>query len=725
MNTIKVYELASKKNINSSNILSAAKHCKITINSIRSTLSTDDAKKILLYLKENPTNNKTFEEEIKEAFHNMTTIEDLVNILNTININTFGESVKLLQTKFLTYHAYHSLNKYKEFEIPKKSGGNRIIHAPQRSLNNILRTLNVTLQYIYKVNKSSHGFVKGKSVVTNAMNHIDKGYVYNIDLKDFFTNINQARVWKRLQLPPFNLNGEKMKIANLISSLVCYQNDTGNNFLPQGAPTSPVLSNAICERLDRKLTGLAKRFNVMYSRYADDITFSSNHNVYENNTTDVDTEFIQELKRIIQNENFEINPKKTRLQKRGYRQEVTGITVNNKLNLRKSYIKSIRASIYILEKYGVKKANKIFISNGYLKDSKKNYVLKYISGKLEYLKMVKGADDATYIKLKQRFDKCKNPKTKASVKKEVKVHNPKRLVELLASFTKDNNDLKFTTHNWDLQRYGDRFSSYDDFMDKITKEWNKISKELKSISPKLAAKISTFLFNKYLGEKNVNNKINKWGLNQIEFGWSSPSLKQWCEKNKSPFEYILEDKYRKEINKKTIYNFMDVVDVFKNEIEVRSVEDTLKNIFIKQMKYLGPDFNVTLENLDGVDFYTDVQWFEIGLNNIFEEIKRRAQHPDIKVTVIKNIDLGMVDIHILQGGSLPNKTVDEMLNEIKDGNFEEIYNAFHSLCDWSIETRLVDGDYRINYLDNNFKGIKTKKLSNTPAGFEHILRFYK
>lgn len=721
---LKVYELSSKINCSSKEIISIAHKLNFNIHSIKCTVETDEEEEIYSYLKKHISKDKTIAEKVRESFQSMKIPEDLVDILNLVNKNIYGEKASSLELKFLTYHAFHSKNKYKEFLIPKKSGGNRKICAPTKSLKNILSTLNTTFHYIYNAHNSSHGFEKEKSVITNAKQHINKNYVYNIDLKDFFTNISQARVHKKLQLPPFNI---KAHIADLISNLVCYKSEDSfyidknnyknNNYLAQGFPTSPILSNIICERLDRRLTGLAKRFSVQYSRYADDMTFSSDHNVYSS-----DSEFIIELNRIIQNENFEINLQKTRLQKKGFKQEVTGIIVNSKTNVRRSYIKQLRTSIYILEKFDIKEANKIFIKNKIIKDSKKNYALKYISGKLEYLRMVKGEYDPTYIKLKQRFDKCTKKKVKEE--KPIHKHNPKKLVEILSSFTKDNNDLKFTTHNWDMQDENERFPSFDDFIEKIKIEWKKISKDIAIVSPRLYAKIHSFLFNPLLGKEKKNGEIDSWGLHQIKFGWSSPQLKEWTDKGNPPFEYELEKDLIQEIDGKTISIFMHIVEIFKKEIEIRTAQNDLKNIFYKKINFLGPDFSIKLKDLEGVDFYTDVQWFQKALNQIFSEIKTRAEHPEVNIGVIKNTELKTVEIYISQVGSMPNKTVNEMKEEIEDGHFETIYTSLKSLCDWSIEAEFSDGAYRINYLTDTDL-ISTQKLDPIPAGFTHILKFYK
>ena len=174
--------------------------------------------------------------------------------------------------------------------------------------------------------------------------------------------------------------------------------------LPQGAPTSPIITNMICDTLDRRLAGLAKRFGLHYSRYADDITFSSMHNVYQKNG-----EFRKELLRIIQSQGFTINEKKTRLQKIGGRQEVTGIIVSNKLNVTHDYVRNIRNILYLWDRYGYGVAYAKFFpkyqeDKGHVKKGAPDLV-NVIDGKLMYMKMVKGDEDSTYRRLHDKFEK--------------------------------------------------------------------------------------------------------------------------------------------------------------------------------------------------------------------------------------------------------------------------------------------------------------------------------
>ncbi len=375
-------------------------------------------------------------DQIKIAFDKMQSREDFIYLLNVVNPLVCDEKENPFGLKQLMWYSNPKLavNRYIEFKVKKKSGDYRTINAPVEELKLIQKTLSFVLQCVFGPHKAAMGFVRDKSIVDNAKIHAGSRYVYNIDLKDFFSSIDQARVWKCLQLKPFNLAGEitsqfiigssgwvsekkigRKDIANIIASLCCTEmeverkNANGEwikvkrNVLPQGAPTSPIITNVICYRLDYLLTAVAKRFGLKYSRYADDITFSSMHNVFQQ-----DGEFLKELHRIILEQGFHIKESKTRLQKEGFRQEVTGLLVNEKVNVQKRYIKQLREWLYKWETYGYNKANSFFIQN-YLKEKgnvKKGIpnMTMVIDGKLQYLKMVKGEKDGTYVKLKERFD---------------------------------------------------------------------------------------------------------------------------------------------------------------------------------------------------------------------------------------------------------------------------------------------------------------------------------
>lgn len=166
--------------------------------------------------------------------------------------------------------------KYFEFNIAKKSGGHRTIKAPSEKLKRlqkkVVQLLSDCLAEIKEQTKNpfSHGFVKDCSIVTNARIHRNKKWLLNFDIQDFFGSINYGRVRgilikdRNFQLHP--------KVATLLAQIACHQNS-----LPQGAPTSPILSNIVAKVLDLRLLGVAKKYGCLYSRYVDDISFSSSN----------------------------------------------------------------------------------------------------------------------------------------------------------------------------------------------------------------------------------------------------------------------------------------------------------------------------------------------------------------------------------------------------------------------------------------------------------------
>lgn len=306
----------------------------------------------------------------------VSSIEALCRSISAIGpyISTLAIQSDFLSDR-LTYFklASNRRRSYRHFKIPKKSGGCRNILAPKKELKQIQTCLNFILSTIYTPPKEVVGFVLGKSVRDNALCHLNKNYVLNTDLQDFFPSISARMVEQaltRINVDPF--------VARLIAEVCTIPEDkkaSNRCYLPQGAPTSPVLSNIAYKSLDKRLIGLAKRFHVEYTRYADDMTFSSNHNVYQ-----PDGEFMQELQRIIADNNLSLNPNKTRLLKRGTRQEVTGLTVGEKVNVSRTYVKNLRALIHSIA----------------ISPMIDNHKLNVAYGKLNYLRMIKGKSDSTY-----------------------------------------------------------------------------------------------------------------------------------------------------------------------------------------------------------------------------------------------------------------------------------------------------------------------------------------
>ena len=272
---------------------------------------------------------------------------------------------------------------YRQFHIPKKSGGVRVITAPDGELKDILTTLGFIFSERYVPTPNAMAFTRGRSVDDNARAHVGHHYVLNLDLKDFFTTITAMDVERGL-----NRIGFSPLVSHDLATICTYPVRVGKrirNVLPQGSPASPVLSNICTLTLDRRLEGLARRFHLTYSRYADDMTFSSNHDVYRENG-----DFMCELHRIISDCGFTVNPSKTRLQKHGSRQEVTGLIFGERVNVSRQYVKTLR----------------VIIHHFAINDHPTRHDVSVAKGKLNYLRMVKGKHDSTYITLLVKLKKA-------------------------------------------------------------------------------------------------------------------------------------------------------------------------------------------------------------------------------------------------------------------------------------------------------------------------------
>jgi RNA-directed DNA polymerase len=312
--------------------------------------------------------------------------------------------------KILKYYLYilPPHKRYSVFKISKRNGAFRQISSPNRSLKIIQSKLYQVLQATYKPKSPAHGFVIGKSIVTNAEKHVKQRHVLNIDLKDFFPSINYGRIRGMFMAKPYNI---PEKVATVLSQICSHDNQ-----LPQGASTSPIISNMICAKLDSELISLARNNGCIYTRYADDITISTDKfrfplSLAEISTSDDDcfVRLSKELQDIIVNNGFNINSSKVQLQTNNRRQLVTGLVVNSKTNVSRKYINQVRSMVHALEKYGKTAAENEFK----LKYDKKyrpkgNESLAFVNvlrSKIEFIGMVKGKENSTYIYYRNKLAK--------------------------------------------------------------------------------------------------------------------------------------------------------------------------------------------------------------------------------------------------------------------------------------------------------------------------------
>lgn len=300
-------------------------------------------------------------------------------------------------------------------------------------------------------------------------------------------------------------------------------------------------------------------------------------------------------------------------------------------------------------------------------------------------------------------------------------HNPKRLVEILNYFTKDN-PIKYTAHSFDWSRYG----TYENFMIEVKKTFESIDDDLKFLSPNLYEKITKFLFSDTLNESNT------WGINRIGFGWSSKELKQWSHEEelkndgKKAIYCPMPKGFIKQINGKTISTFEDVCNVFKNEIEIR--DDGKLSMLLEELEeeILGFDFEVEYKNLTNVSFYTDVEYLKNGLVKIFEQFKddTRKNYVNIVIEAIPDENGKYIDLLITQIGSNMSKSPDVLKDEIKDGDFQDIRALFLSICDWSILGIYQEEYFKVDFLSSDTEKVNISHLTSVPDGFTHQLRFY-
>lgn len=223
---------------------------------------------------------------------------------------------------------------YKVFHIPKKNNGVRTISEPLTSLKEIQLWILNEILYKCKVSSNAKAYILGKSIKDNAKFHKNRIKVLTIDIEDFFPSISLNKV-----IGIFRRVGYSKAVSTLLARLCCM-----GNGLPQGAPTSPAISNLIMYYLDIRIFGFCKKRSIRYTRYADDMTFSGNFD---------DNELISFVRSILQRKGFNINNEKTRIRRRHQQQEVTGVVVNEKLQVPRNYRKKLRQEMYFIKKHGL------------------------------------------------------------------------------------------------------------------------------------------------------------------------------------------------------------------------------------------------------------------------------------------------------------------------------------------------------------------------------------
>ncbi len=324
-----------------------------------------------------------------KRFKRVITKSDLLGLINSILLEKgyFSLSMEIFEDLILNNDVM-----YRTIQIHKK-GKNEIreINSPDANLKLVQTALSIIVSQIYQskiANYNVFGFLKNKNIVQNAQKHVNKQYVLNMDLSNFFDTISNLKISYALARKPFS-KPKNSSINHIMTELV-----TKNGFLPQGSPASPIFSNLVCRDLDFSLNKFAQKNNLKYTRYADDMTFSTNWNLdFASIKNSINQKCIKH--------GFKINNKKTRLQNSYQRQIVTGLVVNQKVNVKREYLNTTKAMLHNWETLGLEEAQEIFNKHDKRLES---FNLKYVvKGRVDFIGLVLGKHNPIFRKLSNKF----------------------------------------------------------------------------------------------------------------------------------------------------------------------------------------------------------------------------------------------------------------------------------------------------------------------------------
>ncbi|OQB13599.1 MAG: Reverse transcriptase (RNA-dependent DNA polymerase) [Firmicutes bacterium ADurb.Bin193] len=265
-------------------------------------------------------------------------------------------------------------NYYSLAQIPKKSGGFRDLHIPSVELKYLQCWILDNILIKVQISPYATGFCNNKSIIDNAKMHIGSECILNMDIKDFFPSIKFTMVFRI-----FAYYGYTKELSFVFAKLCTYEDS-----LPQGSPASPCISNIVSLRIDKRLSLLAEKYNACYSRYADDITFSGNGGIKK---------LIEITAKILTEEGFSLNTKKTRMQFSHQRQEVTGLIINGgTIRVNKKYKRDLYQICYYCKKFGV---------DSHLQKIKcnKSFYKEHLYGKAYFVNMVEPEEGKKLFKI--------------------------------------------------------------------------------------------------------------------------------------------------------------------------------------------------------------------------------------------------------------------------------------------------------------------------------------
>lgn len=301
-------------------------------------------------------------EEVSSGLnHTQGNLERLRNnnlpLCNTAEEIAAAMGINIGKLRFLAFNRRTStVSHYIRFKMPKKTGGERVISAPMPNLKQAQHWILTNILDKLNPHQAAHGFCRQRSIITNATPHVEKDVVINFDLKDFFPSISYKRVkglfhsfgYSETAATIFALLCTSADVEKLQLDARTYYVAVGDRYLPQGSPASPAISNLLCRRLDKRLTGMADNNGFTYTRYADDLTFSASGESLRHICN-----ILRRTESIVTHEGLRINQDKTRVLRNTRQQEVTGIVVNEKLSVCRKTLRKFRATLYQIENEGL------------------------------------------------------------------------------------------------------------------------------------------------------------------------------------------------------------------------------------------------------------------------------------------------------------------------------------------------------------------------------------
>ena len=310
-----------------------------------------------------------------------TSIDDCNNFLLSLNLIKCNSKDNYIKTLYSISN--NGENNYKIYKIKKRNNKYRTIYEPNRTLKYIQRQILNNILNNISISKYATAYHKGISLKDNVKVHVNKDIILKLDIKNFFESISFGDVYNSC----FSLKYFPKSVGMLLTYLCTY-----SDHLTQGSPTSSYISNLVMKDFDEDLGSWCEENNISYTRYSDDMTFSGNFNP---------SELIIKVKKMLHKLSLELNDDKTHIVCKSARQDVTGITVNEKVQVNIKYRKNIRQEIYYIKKYGLTS----HLEKRNIKCDKNKY-LDSLYGKILYVLQING-NDKEFIEYKDYISKLK------------------------------------------------------------------------------------------------------------------------------------------------------------------------------------------------------------------------------------------------------------------------------------------------------------------------------